>query len=722
MAVLTVAAALAPRPAVPNGLTGRYFGNATWSGAPLLERVDADISTAALAARPELAGLSAFSVEWTGALVVRESGLQRIATKTDDGSWLWIDEQLIIDNGGAHPLTNRTGEVFLARGVHAIRLRYAQEGGSFAVQLGRAGGHGTFSYPGPLIPIAVSYAEFRAREAWPLALVLLWYAVLVWVAWLVSSRLLRLPPLQGLADAAGDRAFMGIALLGLAAAAAHIAYGLPSYQSLSSDELPPLGTLLASQSDFRGWNLRWPPLHLYTIAMVLQPFAWAERWLGLSMSDVAVHATMTLVVRALSVAMLYVTLLLTFDAARRLFDRAAGYAAVALLASMPIVTYFGGLANLEVPQLCWSTFAFWSWLTFARLRTEASALVFGAAIGLSLACKDQLYGFYVAAPLAVLYIVGRERPRGGGFGLLAALRDRRTIMVGLAAIAGFAVGHQLPMEWRRFAAHVNAMVGVSSEPFRVFDHSLAGHWNLLTTTVTSFVWAAGVPAACASAAGAIYLVRAGRPRLLGALLLPLVTYYVTFLVVILYVYDRFLIAFLPVAAIVGGAGLSALLRSTWPRALRMAVPALLFGAAALNAIGINVVFQRDPRHEAGQWLAAHAACGSTIGVTYDVSYVPPLVCYEVWSLLPSQTENLTRLPDYFVLNEAFARRFLETPSGSKFLARLASGELGYHRVFRAEARPPRWAPLYWEARFHNAQEDVETVLDKPLHAIEVWTR
>lgn len=721
--LLTIVLWLIPRPVVPSGLSGRYFANATWSGPPIAQRVDADISTAALAALPQLAGLQTFSAEWSGSLVVREAALQRFATKSDDGTWLWIDDQLIIDNGGIHPATSRIADVLLERGVHTIRVRYAQDGGGYALQLGQVAGHGAFGPLGPLLPISMSYTELRARELWPLALVFLWYAGLGWAVLLTVRRASTFSLMRPLADALDDRTFLIIALLGLAASAAHIAYGVASFQSLSGDELPAFETLQRSHTAFRDWNLRWPPLHLYTIALVLQPFEWAERLFGLVLYDPAVNALMTLGIRALSVAMLFVTLLLTFDAARQLFDRVMGYFAVALLATMPIVAFFGSLANLEIPQLCWATLALWSWLTFARLRTLSSAVLFGALVGLSLACKDQLYAFYLAAPFAVLYVVVRDRAgRKGAAALLAALGDRRVLAVGAAAIAGFAIGHQLPMEWKRLSTHLEFMAGVSSMPYRAFEPTAAGHLALLLTTGKSFLWAAGVPATCTFVGGALYLVFSGRRRLLAAFLLPLVTYYLGFFVLILYVYDRFLIAYLPVAAIVGGAGLRALARATLPRIVRFGVPATVLAAATLTVVGVNIVFQQDPRLPAGEWLARHVPCGSTVGVTFDAAYVPSMPCYDVWPLIPSRTENLVRLPSYLVLNEAFARRFKRTPSGSKFLARLESGELGYHLAYRTETRPPSWAPLYWEDRFHNGEEDFETVLDKPLHAIEVWQR
>jgi hypothetical protein len=146
------------------------------------------------------------------------------------------------------------------------------------------------------------------------------------------------------------------------------------------------------------------------------------------------------------------------------------------------------------------------------------------------------------------------------------------------------------------------------------------------------------------------------------------------------------------------------------------------GVSFLGAAGITVSMSRDPRYVAADWLAANVPCGSSVGVSYNTAYVPPLDCYDVWALWPGYTEGMIRWPDFFVLNDAYIQRFRLTPSGPRFLERLYSGELGFERVFRAEATPPFWAPLYWEPRFRNGVEDSETVLDKPLHPIEVWAQ
>ncbi len=45
-------------------------------------------------------------------------------TNSDDGSYLFIDGQMIVDNGGHHGDVYREGMIQLAEGFHDIILRY----------------------------------------------------------------------------------------------------------------------------------------------------------------------------------------------------------------------------------------------------------------------------------------------------------------------------------------------------------------------------------------------------------------------------------------------------------------------------------------------------------------------------------------------------------------------------------------------------------------------
>lgn len=62
---------------------------------------------------------------WTGYLYVPMSGEYTIELRSRDGSWLWIDGTMSVDNGGVHA-SESSGSVrkHLAKGYHPIKLKF----------------------------------------------------------------------------------------------------------------------------------------------------------------------------------------------------------------------------------------------------------------------------------------------------------------------------------------------------------------------------------------------------------------------------------------------------------------------------------------------------------------------------------------------------------------------------------------------------------------------
>ena len=69
-----------------------------------------------------------FTVRWTGQLLVEKSGEYGFATASDDGSRLYIDGRMVVDNGGSHSWAKKT-EVQLSFGTHRLEVRLDQGGG-----------------------------------------------------------------------------------------------------------------------------------------------------------------------------------------------------------------------------------------------------------------------------------------------------------------------------------------------------------------------------------------------------------------------------------------------------------------------------------------------------------------------------------------------------------------------------------------------------------------
>ncbi len=75
-----------------------------------------------------------FAIDYTGKFWIERPGKYKFLLSSDDGSKLYIDDQVVIDNDGLHATITKDGDVELTGGVHRIRVSYYQ-GPGFSVAL-----------------------------------------------------------------------------------------------------------------------------------------------------------------------------------------------------------------------------------------------------------------------------------------------------------------------------------------------------------------------------------------------------------------------------------------------------------------------------------------------------------------------------------------------------------------------------------------------------------
>ena len=66
---------------------------------------------------------------FTGWIDIPETGEWRLFTNSDDGSKLWVGEQLVVNNDGLHGMVEVGGTIALARGRHQISVGFFERGG-----------------------------------------------------------------------------------------------------------------------------------------------------------------------------------------------------------------------------------------------------------------------------------------------------------------------------------------------------------------------------------------------------------------------------------------------------------------------------------------------------------------------------------------------------------------------------------------------------------------
>ena len=93
-----------------------------------------DFDVAALA--QSLSGSTdSFGIRYTGAINVATGGSYTFYTTSDDGSALYIDGVMVVNNDFSQGPTERSGTVALTAGTHAIEIRYFEGGGGEELQV-----------------------------------------------------------------------------------------------------------------------------------------------------------------------------------------------------------------------------------------------------------------------------------------------------------------------------------------------------------------------------------------------------------------------------------------------------------------------------------------------------------------------------------------------------------------------------------------------------------
>ena len=78
---------------------------------------------------PQLASREQFALRFTGMIRVDRSGKYTFFTNSDDGSRLYIDDKLVVNNDGRHGMAEKNGSINLSPGVHSIVVTYFDSGG-----------------------------------------------------------------------------------------------------------------------------------------------------------------------------------------------------------------------------------------------------------------------------------------------------------------------------------------------------------------------------------------------------------------------------------------------------------------------------------------------------------------------------------------------------------------------------------------------------------------
>lgn len=684
---------------LPEGLRGSYVTSHGSSSAEVFETTGVTPSTQNILSAWGDDPPETFSAMWTGSIVTLADGMYTLATDSDDGSAVRVDGQSVVDNGGRHGKHRATGTIHMARGTHTIVVEYFQAGGSLYLDLlwGRDGGPLETVPRWALTPKRPSFPRFVVSVTLRRSLFAaqwLWIAALLLVAGSMAGP--RLTALRSIL-----RSHPAWRLLGAVVAAslvlnlAGIWWGLPG-ASWAPDELTPDVVMGAVSQHFsNGWWDRYPPFQYYVLATAINPLVLLQKFGAIDLSSELWWATALVVSRLVTVAAGAGTLVALYLCAARVFSMRAGVFAAAAFALVAPFVYYSKTANLDIPYLFWFALSLVFYLRLLDGGTRRDAACFAITATLAICTKDQAYGLYLAVPGVVVWEMWRAN-RGARLThpIARAFADGRLWIAAVCSALVFVVCHNLLLNLAGFLQHVRYITGFGSEGYRAFEHTWLGHWQLVELTAELDRISMGWPLVVISSVGLIGALAKQKTRRAAIwLAIPAVSYYLGFINVVLYNYDRFLLPVCLLQALFAGAAVDHFLgASRRPHIWRTAAVGALFAYTLLYAGTVDLLMLRDSRYQVEQWMGRHAKRDERVGTMFPDSVLPRLgncQVIKIRSIDDLEREN----PAFYVLNADYARAVPSGAPDGQLVAALQRGAVGYTRVLQSRSPDPwPWLP------------------------------
>ena len=388
---------------------------------------------------------------------------------------------------------------------------------------------------------------------------------------------------------------------------AGIWWGLPG--SWVAIELKPAYVLGALSQHFsHGWFDAYPPVHFYVLSAAWSPLlllSWMDR---VTFDGILGYTTLVLISRCVSLAMAAGIVVAACVCGTRAFGRRAGLIAAAIVAVVAPFLYYAKTANVDVPYLFWWAASMVFYLQLLETGRLRDYVLFAAAATLSVCTKDQAYGLYLLLPLVIVEQIWRTNRAAGVPGALwRAAIDRRLIAGAVTSAALFALCQNLLFNAGGFMEHVRFIIGPGSTAYRVFEPTLAGHLELLRETARLIEISMGWPLFLVGVTGLGMALAASNARRMAIwLIAPTASYYLGFINVILYNYDRFVIPMCFVLAIFGGLRARSTAVAAAPaRRWTTAAVGAAFAYTLLYAGTVDVLMIDDSRYAAERWMRAH---------------------------------------------------------------------------------------------------------------------
>jgi len=482
-------------------------------------------------------------------------------------------------------------------------------------------------------------------------------------------------------------AIHAVLLLSLCLSLIGIWWGLPSYRGWAPDEILPSRVLEGMHQWFsNNWADKYPPLQYYLLSLLYLPFVLLQKLKVLDFPQLSTYTALFYSGRLLSAAMATATVYLVYRCGLEIYNKRSSLFAASITALIVPFVYHAKITNVDIPYVFWFVWSVFFFIRILKTHAAKSYYLFALTAVCSICTKDQAYGLYVLPPLVIILSRWLEQKKAGrARAFVRALFNRNNLYALALAVGAFLIIHNFLFNAQGLLNHVRLIGGRMSRDYRIYENTLSGHIHLFGLTIRQIQFCHGWPLFVACGLGLIAALAAKKKNFL-LLSLPAfgVSYYLFYIGIILYNYDRFNIPICIVLAFFGGKVLSDAMGTAQKFAAgKWAGLFLIFGFTFLYAASVDVMMVKDSRYHIEQWMRKNIPPNAVVGVASPLEYVPRLENFKWFALRPSPGAfQEMKKADFILFNVDYSRSFAENTPEQDFFVQFYRDSSIYKLAFR----------------------------------------
>ena len=484
-----------------------------------------------------------------------------------------------------------------------------------------------------------------------------------------------------------------------------INWGLPSQINVSwaADEITPSLVMEGIKMKFsHGWSTPYPPFHFYVLSAFYLPFYFLDALNIINLQNLFMTTLFFIIGRLISVFMGTALVFVVYLCGCEIMEKKSALFVSLITALTPPFLYYSKTANVDIPYIFWFFLATYFFIRILKYHHTSDYIFFAGTAVFSIGTKGQALGLFVLMPFIIIYSLYRHsKSREGKTSILKSIINKKTLSALVTGTSLFAIIHNFMFNFHGFKKYLffateNAKGEIG------FPSSISDLSSMFIQTIKQLEFILGLPFFLICIIGFLYgLTKKDKYPYLFWLMVPVFTYYITFILIMGKNSVRHLIPIYILMSFFGALGISYFLYATRRfRMIKSLLVFILFANAAVYSFSVDVAMASDSRYHVEQWMSENIEKNESILFLGYMNYLPRRRGYTHIKnqILARQGAIKVLNPSYILINSDLLRS--TQPS---FYQKILHGDMGYKQILRYRSSP--WLSLLPEHKIREQEKN-----------------